>query len=221
MAADPPNAALGFLTVVGVLAGLLINASASDAGTPTPSQGAVPRSCAPYGVFLTEASQRFSMPEIWICAVLLAESGGRMQIVSPRGALGLMQIMPRTWVELSNRYGLGGNPLDPHDNILAGTAYLREMFDRFGPEGFVAAYNAGPTRYDEYLASGVPLPEETQNYVMKLQKLTGQGASERAVPLMKWQNAPLFVDERDGFWKVRFRNLTDQFAPATSARGQR
>ena len=72
------------------------------------------------------------------------ESNGNAHAVSPRGALGLMQIMPGTWVELSARYDLGIDPLDPHANILAGAAYLREMLDRFGLVGFLAAYNAGP-----------------------------------------------------------------------------
>ena len=73
-----------------------------------------------------------------------AESGGEMRAVSPKGAMGLMQIMPDTWAELRSRYGLGADPYDPHDNIMAGTAYLRELHDRFGERGFLAAYNAGP-----------------------------------------------------------------------------
>jgi soluble lytic murein transglycosylase-like protein len=60
--------------------------------------------------------------------------------------MGLMQLMPGTWVELSVRYGLGLDPFDPRDNILAGTAYLKEMFDRFGSAGFLAAYHTGPSR---------------------------------------------------------------------------
>jgi soluble lytic murein transglycosylase-like protein len=72
-----------------------------------------------------------------IRAVIQVESAGNAQAI--RRALGLMQIMPETWVELSVRYDLGIDPLDPRDNILAGTAYLREMLDQFGPEGFLAA----------------------------------------------------------------------------------
>ena len=58
--------------------------------------------------------------------------------------------MPGTWVELSVRYGLGIDPFDPHDSIMAGAAYLREMHDRFGSPGFLAAYNAGPERYEQH-----------------------------------------------------------------------
>ena len=71
--------------------------------------------------------------------------------------MGLMQIMPKTYAELRARYHLGSNPYDPRDNILAGAAYLREMHDRYGSAGFLAAYNAGPDRYDEHLATGRPL----------------------------------------------------------------
>src|SRR5579883_2162886 len=57
------------------------------------------------------------------------------------------------------------DPFDPHNNILAGTAYIREMYDRFGSPGFLAAYNAGPERVDAYLAGAADLPNETQNYL--------------------------------------------------------
>ena len=86
-----------------------------------------------------------------------------------------MQIMPDTWAGLRLRYRLGRNPSDPHDNILAGAAYLREMHDRFGAAGFLAAYNAGPGRYAEYLAAGRPLPAETRAYVAALAPLIGGG----------------------------------------------
>jgi len=64
-----------------------------------------------------------------------------------------MQIMPNAWADLRSRHGLGVDPIDARDNILAGVAYLREMHDRYGPSGFLAAYNAGPKRCEEYLAT--------------------------------------------------------------------
>ena len=79
--------------------------------------------------------------------------------------MGLMQVMPETYEELRDRYNLGDDPYDPHDNILAGTAYLREMYDIYGAPGFLAAYNAGPRRLDDYLANNRPLPDETRRYV--------------------------------------------------------
>uniref|UniRef100_Q07JC9 Lytic transglycosylase, catalytic n=1 Tax=Rhodopseudomonas palustris (strain BisA53) TaxID=316055 RepID=Q07JC9_RHOP5 len=130
-------------------------------GAPTASQP-LAESIAP---LITEASKRFAIPEHWIRAVMRAESSGKVRARSPKGAIGLMQIMPETWTELRTRYGLGADPYDPHDNILAGSAYLRELHDRYGAPGFLAAYNAGPQRYDQHLAIGRPLPDETQSYV--------------------------------------------------------
>jgi soluble lytic murein transglycosylase-like protein len=98
-----------------------------------------------------------------------AESGGRTvlnrrPITSRAGAMGLMQLMPGTWREMSAAYGLGSNPRDPRDNIMAGTAYLGAMYDRFGYPGLFAAYNAGPARYARHLATGRRLPAETVAY---------------------------------------------------------
>jgi soluble lytic murein transglycosylase-like protein len=113
-----------------------------------------PQSIARLAKFIEEASDRFAVPARWIRAVLQVESGGDEHSISPRGAMGLMQLMPGTWVELSARYGLGLDPFDARDNILAGTAYLKEMHDRFGSAGFLAAYHAGPSRYEQHLATG-------------------------------------------------------------------
>jgi hypothetical protein len=75
-----------------------------------------------------------------------------------------MQVMPATFAELRARYGLGPDPHDPRTNIMAGAAYLREMYDRYGPRYFLAAYNAGPARVDAHLRTGRPLPYETRAY---------------------------------------------------------
>jgi hypothetical protein len=101
------------------------------------------------------------------------ESGGQEDVISWAGAMGLMQVMPDTYDGLRSRYSLGDDPFDPHNNILAGTAYLREMYDRFGAPGFLAAYNAGPNRLDSYLNDGRALPEETVNYVAAIAPLLG------------------------------------------------
>jgi len=92
-----------------------------------------------------EASRRSGIPETWIRAVMRAESAGDRSAVSPKGAMGLMQIMPGTWAELRAQYSLGDDPFDVRDNVLAGAMYLRQMYDRFGAPGFLAAYNAGPS----------------------------------------------------------------------------
>lgn len=110
------------------------------------------------------------MPPEWIRRVIRAESGGRVLIngrpvVSRAGAMGLMQLMPGTWRDMRARVGLGPDPHDPRDNILAGTAYVRLMYDRFGYPGLFAAYNAGPVRYARHLATGERLPAETVAYI--------------------------------------------------------
>lgn len=122
---------------------------------------------------IAEASARFGLPEAWIRRVMQAESGGRTSlngrpIESPAGAMGLMQLMPGTWREMRAAYDLGPDPHDPRDNIIAGTAYLRAMYDRFGYPGLFAAYNAGPGRYSEHLATGRRLPGETVAYVAQV-----------------------------------------------------
>lgn len=124
---------------------------------------------------IAEASARYGIPREWIERVMRAESGGRTTlggrpITSRAGAMGLMQLMPGTWADLRVRLGLGSDPHDPRDNIIAGTAYLRMMYDRFGYPGMFAAYNAGPGRYSAYLAGRSRLPGETVAY---LHKVTG------------------------------------------------
>ena len=127
----------------------------------------------PWGPYIHEASGRFGVPENWIRSVMRQESGGQEDVISWAGAMGLMQVMPDTYDGLRARYNLGDDPFDPHNNILAGTAYLREMYDRFGSPGFLAAYNAGPNRLDQYLSNGAPLPTETVNYVASVAPLLG------------------------------------------------
>jgi soluble lytic murein transglycosylase-like protein len=125
----------------------------------------------PFAAFISEASNRFAVPEHWIRAVMRVESAGKPKAQSRKGAVGLMQIMPRTWMELHARYSLGADPYDPRDNILAGAAYIRELHDRYGVPGFLAAYHAGPRRYQNHLATGRPLPDQTQAYVAALAPL--------------------------------------------------
>jgi cell division septation protein DedD len=125
---------------------------------------------APWGPYIHEAAARFDIPEIWVRSLMRVESGGSQYVngrlvTSPVGAMGLMQVMPGTYDELRDRYRLGADPFDPHDNILAGVAYMREMYDIYGSPAFLAAYNAGPARLDDYLANNRPLPDETRRYV--------------------------------------------------------
>lgn len=152
----------------------------------------------PWAAHIAEAAKRFAIPERWIRAVMAVESTGNRTARSPKGAMGLMQIMPKTWNELRRRYGLGHDPWQPRANILAGAAYLREMHDRYGSmAAMLAAYNAGPRRYDAHLASGRALPAETVAYVAKIAAMI-----DGKVPVMRlagaasrksWSLGPIFV----------------------------
>jgi soluble lytic murein transglycosylase-like protein len=181
---------------------LLVLSAAGVAGQACaePAVAAQPQSAStadPYASFVHEAAQRFGVPASWISAVMAIESGGDVLALSPQGAMGLMQIMPDTWAGLRARHGLGADPYEPRDNILAGAAYMREMHERYGSPGFLAAYNAGPARYDQYLATGRALPAETQLYVAMLAPLIGEGQTNRMVTVSRrvvsWQDSPLFA----------------------------
>ena len=117
---------------------------------------------------VTQAAQRFGLPEHWIYAVMHTESAGKIGAVSPAGAMGLMQLMPATWARQRAQFILGNDPFDPRDNILAGTSYLRELYDSYGAPGFLAAYNAGAERYEQWRDHGRRLPAETRAYVAKI-----------------------------------------------------
>jgi soluble lytic murein transglycosylase-like protein len=105
--------------------------------------------------------------------------------------MGLMQIMPDTYDELRLRYALGSDPFEPHDNIMAGAAYIREMADRYGAPGFLAAYNAGPSRMDSYLTGGEPLPDETVNYVASVAPRIGSAGRMTGPPVVYAQDGKL------------------------------
>jgi hypothetical protein len=127
----------------------------------------------PWGPYITKAAARFDVPERWIREVMRVESSGQMYqggklTTSHAGAMGLMQVMPGTYEELRLRHGLDDDPFDPHDNIMAGTAYIREMYDLYGSPGFLAAYNAGPRRFEDYAIRNRGLPNETRRYVAKI-----------------------------------------------------
>ena len=137
----------------------------------------------PWGPYIREASSRFHVPERWVRAVMHQESGGHEFLngrptTSWAGAAGLMQVMPGTYAELSARYSLGADPYDPHDNIMAGTAYIHELYSKYGSPGFLAAYNAGPGRMDSYLAGGGSLPSETVHYVASISPNLGPNLGE-------------------------------------------
>ena len=186
-----------------LLSGLLLSAAVTP---PALAQSAAQDRAAaahPHDAHIAEASQRFGIPTTWIIAVMQVESAGNMHAISSAGAMGLMQVMPSTWAELRIRHALGRDPFEPRDNILAGTAYLREMWDRYGNvAAMLAAYNAGPGRYDEYRATARPLPAETRAYVAALTPiLLGErpsGSGSTVAPPPDWREAALFVAREIG-----------------------
>ncbi len=154
----------------------------------------------PWGPYIKEASKRFDMPEAWIRAVMRQESGGRLYrangdlITSGAGAMGLMQVMPGTYDELRSRYDLGDDPFDPHENIMAGVAYMREMYDIYGSPGFLAAYNAGPARLDDYLTNNRGLPDETRKYVANIApNLAGQPSVRSPAEQFEMNALPTYI----------------------------
>ncbi|NTG28740.1 lytic transglycosylase domain-containing protein [Agrobacterium rhizogenes] len=204
MARSRPGGALaGSRFVSRLLAGLLA------IGTPSLAMSAQAVSAQrqpvsdPYVAHVADAARRFGIPATWIRAVMHVESRGDRRAVSPKGALGLMQLMPETWANMRARYGLGRDPFDPHDNILAGAAFLRQLHDRYGSPGFLAAYNAGPGRYEDYRDRHRPLPAETIAYVAAIapfvdaERTTGSLLLASSVPF-SWTQAPLFAVRADG-----------------------
>lgn len=178
---------------------------------PAPSAAAAQRAPAivpdaaprhPYARHVSEAAQRFGIPESWISRVMHVESRGNPRAVSRAGAMGLMQIMPATWTMLSARHGLGSDPFDVRANILAGAAYLRAMWDRYRSVPLMlAAYNAGPGRADAYAAGRRGLPAETRAYVARLAPALGTGVDKpvsiaRTAP-PSWRDASLFTRQHD------------------------
>jgi hypothetical protein len=217
----PLRRALVVLSLIGIALVAMPNPSGL---AQTVSQSESPTATS-FDRHVAEASQRFGLRTKLILAVIAVESAGNSRAVSHAGAMGLMQIMPATWADLRRRYRLGADPFDPRDNIFAGTAYLREMYDRFGSPGFLAAYNAGPGRYAEHLSTGRPLPRETRAYVAKLAELLGETVTMQdgtaARDPVNWRTAPLFIDHRnaesqaelgDGLMRPDARNR-DELSP--------
>ena len=176
---------------------------------------------------IAAASIRFGVPQTWIAHVMQQESGGRTElngkpITSSAGAMGLMQIMPETYAELRQRFGFGANAYDPHDNIFAGTAYLHELYVRYGYPNLFAAYQAGPSRLDDYLLRGRPLPTVTMAYVAMLTgaknaRLTATNAGKE-VPPARPENALFFVNHAGKTPTGASAASSSLFVPLTAAR---
>ena len=127
-----------------------------------------------------EAAEKFHIPPAWLKAVMRRESGGRTllkdgsPIVSDAGAVGVMQVMPRTYEQMAKQYRLGSDPFNPRDNVFAAAGYLRWLHGRYGFPAMFAAYNDGPGNFDDHLHGGARLPAETRNYLKAITAELGQ-----------------------------------------------
>lgn len=139
-----------------------------DSGIKTTSR-AVPARIALYDDLITHHAQLNGLRTDLVRAVVQVESGFNPNARSPKGAKGLMQLMPAT----AKQFGVT-NPYNPVENVRAGTAYLRQLLDRYdnNEELALAAYNAGPGAVDKY-GESVPPYRETQNYVSKIDRIAG------------------------------------------------
>jgi len=161
-----------------------------------------------------QAAEQNAIPPAWVRAVLQAESAGDPHAVSGAGAMGLMQLMPGTWKDVRRTLNLGADPFDPRDNIAAGASYLRWLHDRYGDAGFLAAYNAGPSRYDDHLATGRPLPGETVSYVASVARLIDDPSFSAhfsipfsIVPARDWTSALLFISGSENAFPSSSRGI--------------
>jgi soluble lytic murein transglycosylase-like protein len=162
-----------------VIFGLLCSLSAAVSAAPTPVFCGTKH----WQGFIDEAAARFNLPAHYLHAVIAAESAGCESIngrptTSLVGAMGVMQLMPATWERFRRAFNLGTDAYDPHDNILAGAAYLHELVDRYGWPGAAAAYHAGPARYDDYLTVGRALPQATLDYLARIDRTLARLSTE-------------------------------------------
>jgi soluble lytic murein transglycosylase-like protein len=185
-----------------LLSGLTTSCLLPRAALARPATEAGSQASSGIDAFIAEAARRFALPGAWLQAIIRAESGGKPRAISAKGAMGLMQIMPATWNDLRVRHRLGADAFDPHDNVIAGAGYIRELFDRYGTPGWIAAYNAGPGRYEAALR-GQPLPAETRAYVAVVAPAIGMsdGANPPAIGMVDrfaWTRSPLFFARANG-----------------------
>lgn len=160
-------------------------------GVSTAAASQAPRPANACLAHVAEAAARSGLPQNIIVRVMTAESGGNPRALSPKGAMGCMQIMPATWAILSARYALGGDPWNARANMIAGSLYLAQLAQRHGFPGAYAAYNAGEARWLRYRDSGASLPAETVAYMARLGAGTPVTPGEAQRP--RWQEASLFM----------------------------
>ena len=151
-----------------------------------------------YDDLIAEHARQNGVRADLVRAVMQVESAFNPLARSPKGALGLMQLMPATIRQYNVR-----NPFDPADNVRAGVAYLRELLDRYQNDErlALAAYNAGPGAVDKY-GESVPPYRETQNYVSQINEMAGRSIDARGPAIYKvdqtidGRQVPLYTDRK-------------------------
>lgn len=145
----------------------------------------------PWDNFIDQLGKRDGIDPDLIKAVAMVESGFNPKAVSPKGAQGLMQLMPAT----AEQYGVA-DPLDPHESLAAGSRHLRDLLERYNGNVplALAAYNAGTGAVQRY--GGVPRYQETMDYVRKVQRKLGRDGEVRAAPAPTTE-AKIAVEVRD------------------------
>jgi soluble lytic murein transglycosylase-like protein len=139
---------------------------------------------------IEHAAERHKVDPLLVHSVIQVESAYNKYAVSPKGAMGMMQLMPATARSLGVR-----NPFDPRENIEAGVRYLKQLQDTFGDlRHALAAYNAGPGAVSKY--GTIPPYAETQNYVYQVGKRLGNARRvQRAQTSVKTVELPKRIEQ--------------------------
>ena len=151
----------------------VVPATAAVEPPPAPAQPVPPALASTDPRDLADAAaDKYGLPRELVRSVMAAESGFAAEALSPKGAIGLMQLMPGTARDL------GVDPADPEQNVDGGTRYLRDLLLKYdgGLRHALAAYNAGPAAVDRY--NGVPPYAETIHYIGRIERKLKQGAED-------------------------------------------
>ena len=148
---------------------------APPAAVPLPSPMALEIPLTP-AQLAAGAAKKYALPESFVRSVMKAESGLRADALSPKGAIGLMQLMPDTARDL------GVDPKNPKQNAEGGAQYLRDLLAKYESDPdqvllALAAYNAGPAAVEKY--HGVPPYRETREYILRVLRNWDQSRQSR------------------------------------------